>query len=237
MSISKLLMTVAVCTVSMSAVSTSYGSGTDLATDDLNATPSMRSLAAFDGSNVTKPLPEGLALAARNRRGTDSMSQHSSTSTITNAAREVLKAIGNELFEGLAGDLALPTEVELARGKSGVGKLQVTVSKLLNRYLSLRSVLKEFMTIRAAVLPESVTKEITDLNVTTAEILEAVKQQQEALVATKVALTKSEKTAAAWKAATIVTSGVLTIVVGVLTNIIWTRGLAVLWENNFFTKV
>lgn len=214
MSISKLLMTSAVCAMSMAAVSTSYGSSE-----------------SFQSSTADEPAtPSG-----EQSRAADSMSQYSSASIRNTHTNTVLKAIGAELTKELANDVVFPTGDEL-KGKRSVEQLQVIISKLLRRYLGMRPIVTAFVETRDVILPEAAKTPVTDLDATKTAMIAQVKKQtkaledaETALADTQTALAATEKSKSTWQNTTIATGGVLVVVTGILLNIIKNHGWAILW--------
>lgn len=219
MSISKLLMTAAVCTLSMAAVSTSYGSSADEV--DAGAGSSSASFHAYE----VPATPSGLRSRAADSM---SMSQYSSASSRNDYTTQVLRVTGTELQSKLAGDPIFPTAEDL-KGKRSVEKLQLTIYRLLNGYLGLRPISVAFIDIRNAAIPEAAGKPVTDMDATKQAIIAKIKTQALALTDAETRAVKAEASAKKWQNTTIATSTVLAGVIGGLAKIIWERGFAILW--------
>ena len=231
MSISKLLMTAAVFTVTMSAVSTSYASGTDLTTADSN-TASMRNLAAFDGSGVTPRLP--IAEVAVAARDDDSKSVMSSMSTMSAIDQGRLEKSWDALWAMFRTTLVsapkLPKEAsKLLR----VEKYAAAVVDSHNGFMKIAVVAQADLkaTLEALGVTEAETAALKEGTITRqAFILQKIAEEKKALTEAETKLAKTQEAAKTWQNSTLVTSGVLTIVVGVLINIVRQHGWAILWR-------
>jgi uncharacterized membrane protein (DUF106 family) len=198
----------------------------------------MRTFDTFDGRNVTPGLPVGGVVFAKED---DCKSVMSSLSTMSTVDLGRLDAFWNTLrvnFKTTSVSAPkLPKEAsKLERIEKYAAAVVASHNGLMQMAVGAKADLKAILD--ALDLTDIEKDELNAAKITgQALILKKIAEEQKELFDAKTNLVKSKKTAAIWKGATIVTSGVLAIVVGVLTNIIWTHGFETLWENNFFTKV
>lgn len=241
MSISKLLMTAAICTISMTAVSTSYGASEDMLDDDSER----GRFPALTSSNITK-----LTSQTNLRKDQDAMSVGSSMSTISHdrlapalkTLIDLLKKIPRDVtFPGGVVKTAItgakPTQIELIL--TGYANLVDTYAGLLpmaresqnskNALVRTLAIIKGEKNAEVIVSEDSVEGQII------AEIATKVAALDIQVVALKDAetkLIKAEASKTAWKVGTFITSAVLVAVAGVLINIFKVHGFEIIWGSN-----
>ncbi len=241
MSISKLLMTAAVCTMSMAAVSTSYGAtaastNSFTAGDDTPAaadTPSRASLVALDSARW------GGVSTGRAHRDRDTMSVGSSMSTISqDRLAPSLKTLV-ELLKRVPREVAFPDgKVKTAVVGAKATQLDIILTgctNLVDAYNGFAIIAREGKEAQdglARVLARGKGEKV-DVSEGTVEgqIVAAMAIKEAAIAAQALAIKTAEASTKRWKASTAITSGILFAIVGVLANIMKTHGWAIIWGS------
>jgi hypothetical protein len=202
MSISKLLMTAAVCTMSVTAVSTSYGSDTVRVSTDEEMSPSVQRFVEHDGTGNTVDLE---ATRSSRRRGSGSVSQMSCMSMST-VSDETLQAWIVEIRVLLR---QVPREVTLPQSSKAIsdrGHLNIIRTALQNLVVA-----------------------YNQKNSQVGQIVAKMKSQGQALTEAETKVDQAEESAARWRNRTIMMSAVFTVVTGVLLNVVRKHGWTVLF--------
>ncbi|QOL20341.1 hypothetical protein [Candidatus Bodocaedibacter vickermanii] len=232
MSISKLLMTAALCTISMAA-STSYGSAAtaaDAAATDDDRRPSQRSF--VDLGSLTR-----LDLTTPTRhRERDNMSVGSTVSTISHDRLAPALKILADLLRGLPREVAFPGGKvnTLVPGKPTQLDIILTgYTNFVGAYKGLLLIAEEGKQDQASlarVLARAKDKEVAKVDVRAesveGQILAAIEAKDSALKTAEEKVVKAETSKTTWKVGAFITSGVLAAIASVLVNVIRVHG----WE-------